>query len=137
MDRKRIWKERTEKITNEENDWDQVTNAEIIRPEKRIFHVEIINAMKAVKTEKAAGLYEVNFLNDTCKWLSWEEVMRELYQRMLDGKSMPNDWKPNVVVPFYKGKGGVLNCGSQKYEIARSWHENCWEFWKKIRSIVD
>ena len=49
MDRKSIWKEHKEKITNEENDWDQVTNAEMIGPEERIFHAEIINAMKAIK----------------------------------------------------------------------------------------
>ena len=40
-----------------------------------------------------------------------EEVMRELCQRVLDGKDMPEKWKTNVVVPIYKAKGDILNCG--------------------------
>ena len=49
-----------------------------------------------------------------------KEMMRELYQKVLNRKGMPNDWETNVVVPSYKGKDGVLNCGTQRCETIRS-----------------
>ena len=36
-----------EKITNEKNDWDQMTNADtVLRPMQRVARVEIINTVK-------------------------------------------------------------------------------------------
>ena len=33
---------------------------------------------------------------------------------MLDGKGMPEEWKTSVVVPIFKGKGDVMDCGAYK-----------------------
>ena len=35
--------------------------------------------------------------------------MLQLWQRVLDGKGIPNEWKISVVVPIFKGKGDVMN----------------------------
>ena len=32
----------------------------------------------------------------------------------LDGKGMPKEWKRSVVVPIFKGKGVVINCGAHR-----------------------
>ena len=40
-----------------------------------------------------------------------EEVMLQLCQRVLDGKGIPDEGKTSVVVPVFKGKGDVMNCG--------------------------
>ena len=37
--------------------------------------------------------------------------MFQLFQRVLDGKGIPDEWKTSVVVPIFQGKGDVLNCG--------------------------
>ena len=39
------------------------------------------------------------------------KVMVELYQRVLDGRGMPEEWKTSVVVSIFKGKGAVTSCG--------------------------
>ena len=36
--------------------------------------------------------------------------MKKLWQSVLDGKGMPEEWKTSVVVPIFKGKGDVINC---------------------------
>ena len=48
-----------EKILNEENNLDHKTNTDMVEgPVERIFHAEIINAIKAMKSEKAAGPFK-------------------------------------------------------------------------------
>ena len=42
------------------------------------------------------------------------DVMIELCQRVLDGREMPDEWKTNVIVPIFKGKGDVMSCGSYR-----------------------
>ena len=38
-------------------------------------------------------------------------VIKKLCQKVLDGKVMPEEWKTSVVVPIFKGKGDVMDCG--------------------------
>jgi len=38
----------------------------------------------------------------------------ELGQCVLDGKGMPDEWKTSVVVPIFKGKEDVINCGAYR-----------------------
>ena len=33
---------------------------------------------------------------------------------MLDGKDMPEEWKTSVVIPIFKGKGVVMDCGAYR-----------------------
>jgi len=33
---------------------------------------------------------------------------------VLNAEGMPNDWKTSVVVPIFKGKGDILNCGTYR-----------------------
>ena len=40
--------------------------------------------------------------------------MLQLCQRVLDGKRIPDEWKTSVVMPIFKGKGDVMNCGSYR-----------------------
>ena len=39
------------------------------------------------------------------------EVLREIGNTLLEGGEMPEDWKVSILVPIYKGKGSVLECG--------------------------
>ena len=38
----------------------------------------------------------------------------ELCQCVLDGRGMPDEWKTNVIMPIFKGKGDVMSCGSYR-----------------------
>ena len=42
------------------------------------------------------------------------KVMMELFQHVLDGRGMPDEWKTTVIVPIFKGKGDVMSCGSYR-----------------------
>ena len=41
-----------------------------------------------------------------------EEVMLQLCQQVLYEKEIPDEWKTSVVVPIFKEKEDVMNCGS-------------------------
>ena len=38
----------------------------------------------------------------------------DLYQRVLDGRGIPDERKTSVIVPVFKGKGDVMSCGSYR-----------------------
>ena len=40
--------------------------------------------------------------------------MMKLGQRVVNGKEMLEDWKTSVMLPIYKGKGDVTNCGAYR-----------------------
>ena len=81
------------------------------RPLDRISRAEIINAIKAMKTGMTAGPSKVNFKMIAASGQVREEVMRKVYQRLLDSNGIPDDWKTSMVVPIYKEKN-VLKCRS-------------------------
>ena len=62
-------------LMNEENNRDQVTDADMV---EGISHAEIINAIKAMKTGKAAGPSEVNFEMIVLSGQVGEQAMRKL-----------------------------------------------------------
>ena len=45
----------------------------------------------------------------------------EVANGLLMEESMPESWKRSTVVPLYKGKGNVLECGN--YHTAGAWDE--------------
>ena len=38
-------------------------------------------------------------------------VLMEHCQRILDEKGMPADWATSVVIPIFRGKEDIMNCG--------------------------
>ena len=40
--------------------------------------------------------------------------MMDLCQRVMDNIGMPDEWKTSVIVPIFKEKGDVMNCGSYR-----------------------
>ena len=66
--------------------------------------------MNKMKLGKAAGPSEVNTDMIMASGKFSVGVLKQLCQRVLDGKSMPEEWKTSVVVPIFKGKGDVMDC---------------------------
>ena len=65
-----------------------------------------------MKLGKAAGPSEVIMDMIIASGTFGVGVMKKLCQRVLDGEGMPEEWKTSVVVPIFKGKGGVMDCGA-------------------------
>ena len=113
--RGKVWKEHMERIMNEENEWDQNVMAELMEgPVERVGREEVVKAIKEMKAEKAAGPSEVSFEMIAASGEIGFGVMVELCQGVLDGRGMPDDWAPSVVVPIFNGKGGALSCGAYR-----------------------
>jgi len=91
-DKKRIWKEHMEKIMNEENSWDQDTDADMVEgPLEKVNCGKIVNAIKAMKPQKAHGPSGVTTEMISASGQVGVNVMMHLCQRVLDGKGMPQE----------------------------------------------
>ena len=73
-----------------------------------------MEAVNKMKLGKAAGPSEVNMDMIVASGKFGVGVMKKPCQRMLDGKGMPDEWKTSVVVPIFKGKGDVMDCGAYR-----------------------
>ena len=67
-----------------------------------------------MKSGKATGTSGVSVEMIVASGEIGVKVMMELCQRVLDGRGMPDEWKTNVIVPIFKGKGDVMSCGSYR-----------------------
>ena len=60
-DQAKIWKEHVEKIINEENEWDQMVETDIIEGQvEKVTHNEIVETMLQMKSGKAAEPSDVS-----------------------------------------------------------------------------
>ena len=79
---------------------------------KEISLEKITSAMKKMKLEEASELLEESMEVINASGKVGIDVMRKLCKRVLDGKGMQEDSKTCVMVPIYKGKGNVKDCGA-------------------------
>ena len=114
-DRGKLWKEHMEKIMDVGNEWDQVVEADVVEgPVKVITDKEMMEAVNKMKVGKAAGPSEVNMNMIIASGKFGVGVMKKLCQRVLDGKGITEAWKTSVVVPIFKGKWDVMDCGAYR-----------------------
>ena len=79
-DKAKIWKEHTEKIINEENEWDHIVETDVVEPVEK--------AARNEKDEIRKGNWtsEVSVEMIVASGEIGVKVMMELCQRILDGK---------------------------------------------------
>ena len=112
-DKEKIWKERMEKIMNEENEWDHMVETDVVDgPMEKVVRNEIVEAIHGMKSGKATGTSEVSVEMIVASGEIGKKVMMEQCQRVLDGRGML-EWK-SVIVPIFKGKDDVMSCGSYR-----------------------
>ena len=129
-----------EKIMNEENACDHKVDAATIEgPVENRFRMEVRETSRKIKQGKAAGLSEITTEMIVAGGRIAEEVMLQICQKILDKKGIPDEWKTSVVLPIFKGKGGVMNCGSYRgvklLEHGMKVIERLLE--RRIRALVD
>ena len=114
-DRTKFWKEHMEKTMNEKNERDHMVETDVVEgPVEKVALNEIVKAMQKMKSGTATGPSEVNVEMIVANGKIGVKVMMKLCQRALDGRGMPDEWKTNVIVPIFKGKGDVISCGSYR-----------------------
>ena len=114
-DRGKLWKENMEMIMNVENGWDQMVEVDVVEgPVEGVTDEEVMEALYEMKLGKAAGPSKVNMDMIIPSGTFGDGVMKKLCQKVLDGEGMPEEWKTSVVVPIFKGKGDVMDCGAYR-----------------------
>ena len=105
-----------EKIMKVENEWDQMVEVDMLEgPVEGVTDEEVMEALNKMKLGKAAGPSEVNMDMIIASGTFGVGVMKKLCQRVLDGEGMPEEWKTMPeVVPIFKGKGEVMDCGAYR-----------------------
>ena len=92
-DRGRVWKEHMERIMNEENEWNQNVQADLVeRPAvERVSREGVVKALGKMKARKAAGPSEVSVEMIAASGEIGIDLMVELCQSVLDGRVMPDE----------------------------------------------
>ena len=104
-----------EEIINKENNWDHVTEADMVEGLiRKASREEMAMAIKVMKPGNAAGPSEVCAEIISASGEVGVSVMVELCQWVLDGKRMPDEWQTSVLVPMFKGKGDVRYCNTYR-----------------------
>ena len=100
------WKEYFEKLMNEENNRDPRTEEPEVNEEVNcVSREEIKNAVRKMKKGKAVGPDELPVEVWKCMGEMGIKFLTRLFNRLLMGERMPEEWKRSVFIPIYKSKG--------------------------------
>ena len=110
------WKEYFQKLMNEENNRDPRTEeTEVVKEEVNcVSREEVKNALRRMKKGKAVGPDELPVEVWKCMGKMGIKVLTGLFNRLLVGERMPEEWTRSVFIPIYKNKGDAQCCGNYK-----------------------
>ena len=106
------WKEYFEKLMNEENDGEPRTEkTEVVNEEINFVNrEEVKNVLRRMKKVKRLGQMEW----PVEVWKRMEKMgikfLIKLFNRLLMGERMPEEWRRSVLIPIYKNRGDA-QCG--------------------------
>ena len=108
------WKEYIEKLMNEENNREPRTEEpEVVNEEVNcVSREKVKNALKRMKKAKAVGPDELPVELWKCMREMGIEFLTRLFNRLLMGERMPEEWRRSVLIPIYKNKGDAQCCGN-------------------------
>lgn len=113
--KKLVWKTYMEQLLNEENDWDGIVEENQVAGEVEDISLgEVKLALKGMKKGKACGISGVCSEFLACSGEVGIEAMASICNSILHGERVPQDWMDSLLVPVYKGKGDVRECGSYR-----------------------
>ena len=140
-DIKERWKAYYNQLMNEENPRQQ--RNEVLPPNnkeiEKIDEKEVWTAVCKMKNGKAVGPDGIpaeawKCLGGMgCRFLCW------LFNELLRGEKMPNDWRESVMIPIYKNKGDVQDCSNYRGIKLMSHTMKIWErvIDRRIRAEVE
>ena len=101
------WKEYFEKLMNEENNREPRTEeAEVVNEEVNcVSREEVKNALRRMKKGKAVGPDELPVEVWKCMGEMGIKFLTRLFNRLLIGERMPEEWRRSVLIPILKTKG--------------------------------
>jgi len=104
------WKEYMKKLMNKENEWDHAISAEV----KEGPAGEVAAALKKMTRHKAPGLSGLTAEMIQATEGIGTQWLLDLCNGIVKEGCIPEDWKSNVILPIYKGKGDPMERGSYR-----------------------
>ena len=123
------WKEYFGKLMNEENkrhprtEKPEVDNEEV----NCVSRDEVKNALRRMKKGKAVGSDELPVEVWKCMGEMGIEFLTRLFNRLLMGERMPEEWRRSVLIPIYKNKRDAQCCGNYRGIKLMSHTMKVWE----------
>ena len=110
------WQEYFEKLMNKENDREaRIEEVEVVNEEVNCFSREKAkNALRRMKNGKAVGPDEWPVEVWKCTGEMGIKFFTRLFNRLLIGKQMPEEWRRSVLTPIYKNKRDAQCCGNYR-----------------------
>ena len=101
---------------NEENNRDPRTEeAEVINEEVNcVSREEVKNALRRMKKGKTTWPDELPVEVWKCMGKMDIKFLTRLFNRLLVGEQMPEEWRRSVLIPIYKNKGDIQCCGNYR-----------------------
>ena len=109
------WAEYFEELLTVKNKREEITEMyKVEGPEKGIEVEQMREAMSGMKSNKAPGVSEVSIDmlragGEEC--LIWKS---DLLKAVWDKEKIPENWRKSLIVPIFKKKGDILECGNYR-----------------------
>ena len=112
----KTWKEYFEKLMNLENKRDPRTEEVEVVNEKLncVSREEVKNTLRRMKKGKAVGSDELPLEVWKCMGEMGIKFLTKLFNRLLVGERMPEEWIRSVLIPIYKNKGDAQCFGNYR-----------------------
>ena len=112
---KQRWKEYFDNLFNHENlrERRETITEERERDVEDISGEEVSTGVKKMKKGKAQGPDDIPVEAWIALGNKRVEFLVNFFNRLLREEKMPDNWRRNVLVPLYKGKGDIKECGDQ------------------------
>ena len=122
------WKEYFEKLMNEENIREPRTEEpEVVNEEVNcVSREEVKNALRRMKKGKAVGPDQLPVEVWKCMGEMGIKFLT-MFNRLLMGERMPEEWRKTVLIPIYKNKGDAQCCGNYRGIKLMSHTMKVWE----------
>ena len=123
------WKNYYEEMMNRENE--RETRIDSINGTyedvPRVTKEEVRTAMKKMKNGKAVGPDDIPVEAWKCLGELAIAFLTKLFNGILESESMPSEWRRSILVPIFKNKGDVMNCGNYRSIKLLSHSMKLWE----------
>ncbi|KAI5606596.1 hypothetical protein C0J50_2095 [Silurus asotus] len=111
----RRWREYFEQLMNENYRERRLEDVELVKQDvDRISKEEVRAAIKRMKNGKSVGPDDIPVKAWRCLGEMAVEFLTRLFNRILEGERMPEEWRRSVLVPIFKHKGDVQTCSNYR-----------------------
>ena len=110
------WKKYFEELMNTENDRERRLDdgGRVNEAIPKISTREVRSALKRMKSNKAVGPDDIPVEAWRCLGEVGVEFLTRLFNNILEGEKMPDEWRKSVLIPIFKNKGDVQSCSNYR-----------------------